>query len=215
MPRVHYKGKHGDYFIMVMDLLGPSLWDVWSSAGQVMSQEMVACIAVEALTILESLHAKGYVHGDVKPENFLLGQPGSPQEKNLYLVDLGLATRWRDAVLGTHVEYDQRPDVFRGTVRYASVHAHLGRTVSARSFAAPVPFAPLDRRPLPAPLSRRAAVTTSSPWPTRCCSCSRAGCPGRATRARTRGTWSARRRCRPPRRCSAATRRTPSASSPR
>lgn len=42
------------------------------------------------------------------------------------------ATRWKDAVCGTHVEYDQRPDVFRGTVRYASVHAHLGRTASRR-----------------------------------------------------------------------------------
>ncbi|KAK9861022.1 hypothetical protein WJX84_005532 [Apatococcus fuscideae] len=97
-----------------------------------MSQEMVACIAVESLTILEKLHAKGYVHGDVKPENYLLGQPGTPHEKRLYLVDLGLATRWRDSVCQTHVEYDQRPDVFRGTVRYASVHAHLGRTASRR-----------------------------------------------------------------------------------
>jgi serine/threonine protein kinase len=31
-----------------------------------------------------------YVHGDVKPENFLLGPAGSPKEKKLYLVDLGL-----------------------------------------------------------------------------------------------------------------------------
>ena len=85
------------------------------------------------------------MHGDVKPENFLLGQPGTAYEKRLYLVDLGLgmysgysalrffygawlgeaysellvtcvcatATRWKDAVCGTHVEYDQRPDVFR------------------------------------------------------------------------------------------------------
>lgn len=30
------------------------------------------------------------MHGDVKPENFLLGQPSTPQEKKLYLVDLGL-----------------------------------------------------------------------------------------------------------------------------
>jgi serine/threonine protein kinase len=80
---------------------------------------MVACIAVEAISILEKLHAKGYlsfqiylstgscnlfilfvclfrnsysrfVHGDVKPENFLLGQPGSPDEKKLFLIDLGL-----------------------------------------------------------------------------------------------------------------------------
>lgn len=31
-----------------------------------------------------------YVHGDVKPENFLLGPSGTPDEKKLYLVDLGL-----------------------------------------------------------------------------------------------------------------------------
>ena len=49
--------------LQVMDMLGPSLWDVWNSQGQVMSQEMVACIAVEALAILEKLHAKGCVQG--------------------------------------------------------------------------------------------------------------------------------------------------------
>ncbi len=42
-----------------MDMLGPSLWDVWNQSGQVMSQEMVACIAVEALSILKELHSKG------------------------------------------------------------------------------------------------------------------------------------------------------------
>ncbi|XP_008797930.2 casein kinase 1-like protein HD16 isoform X3 [Phoenix dactylifera] len=132
VPKVHYKGRQGDYYVMIMDMLGPSLWDAWNSSGQAMSSEMVACIAAESISILEKMHSKGYVHGDVKPENFLLGQPSTPQEKKLYLVDLGLATRWKDSASGQHVEYDQRPDVFRGTVRYASVHAHLGRTASRR-----------------------------------------------------------------------------------
>lgn len=30
------------------------------------------------------------MHGDVKPENFLLGPPGTHEEKKLFLVDLGL-----------------------------------------------------------------------------------------------------------------------------
>ncbi|RWR72495.1 casein kinase 1-like protein HD16 isoform X1 [Cinnamomum micranthum f. kanehirae] len=132
VPRVHYKGRQGDYYVMVMDMLGPSLWDVWNNNSHSMSIEMVACIAIEAISILEKMHSRGYVHGDVKPENFLLGPPGTPEEKKLFLVDLGLATRWRDSSSGQHVEYDQRPDVFRGTVRYASVHAHLGRTGSRR-----------------------------------------------------------------------------------
>jgi len=117
---------------MVMDMLGPSLWDVWNSSGQSMTSEMVACIAVESLSILEKMHSRGYVHGDVKPENFLLGQPSTLQEKKLFLVDLGLATKWRESSSGQHVDYDQRPDMFRGTVRYASAHAHLGRTASRR-----------------------------------------------------------------------------------
>ncbi|KAJ0591583.1 putative protein-serine/threonine kinase CK1-CK1-Pl family [Helianthus annuus] len=132
LPMVHHKGRQGDYYILVMDKLGPSLWDVWNSSNQTLSEEMVACIAVESLSILEQLHLRGFVHGDVKPENFLLGQPGTPNEKKLYLVDLGLASKWRDTSSGNHVDYDQKPDVFRGTVRYASVHAHLGRTGSRR-----------------------------------------------------------------------------------
>ncbi len=42
-----------------MDMLGPSLWDVSNNQGQGMAQEMVACIAIEALAILKELHAKG------------------------------------------------------------------------------------------------------------------------------------------------------------
>ncbi|XP_047962273.1 casein kinase 1-like protein HD16 [Salvia hispanica] len=132
VPRVHYKGRQGDYYVMVMDMLGPSLWDIWHNNSQTMSVDMVACIAIESISILEKMHSRGYVHGDVKPENFLLGAVGSPDEKKLFLVDLGLAARWRDGNTGLHVEYDQRPDVFRGTVRYAGVHAHLGRTGSRR-----------------------------------------------------------------------------------
>lgn len=132
VPHIHYKGMQSNFYIMIMDLLGSSLWDVWNQEGQQLSAQFVACVAVEAVTILEALHSKGFVHGDVKPENFLLGAAGTPEANRLYLVDFGLAQRWRDAKTRTHVKYDQRPDDFRGTIRYASVHAHLGRTPSRR-----------------------------------------------------------------------------------
>ncbi|WJX83924.1 Casein kinase 1-like protein hd16 [Trifolium repens] len=85
------------------------LWDVWNSLGQSMSPTMAACIAVEAISILEKLHLKGFVPGDVKPENFFLGQPGTADDKKLYLIDLGLASKWKDASFGQHFENDQRP----------------------------------------------------------------------------------------------------------
>lgn len=43
----------------IMDLLGSSLWDVWNKEGQQLSAQYVACVAVEALAILEALHVKG------------------------------------------------------------------------------------------------------------------------------------------------------------
>ncbi|KAG7948086.1 hypothetical protein I3843_14G129200 [Carya illinoinensis] len=33
VPNVHYKGRQGDYYVMVMDMLGPTLWDVWNTSG--------------------------------------------------------------------------------------------------------------------------------------------------------------------------------------
>lgn len=55
--QVHYTGRQGDYFVMVMDRLGRSLWDVWNSMGQRMNVQMVSCIAVEAIYIIQARSA--------------------------------------------------------------------------------------------------------------------------------------------------------------
>ena len=126
LPRVLFTGKVGEYYIMGMELMGPNLVDVSDrTRDNRMSCHSVAHIATQAIRILEDLHTVGFVHGDVKPENMVMGRPGGPNAKSLFLVDLGLATR-------TMAAYDQRPDEFRGTERYASAHAHLGRTASRR-----------------------------------------------------------------------------------
>ncbi|KAG8380012.1 hypothetical protein BUALT_Bualt07G0149300 [Buddleja alternifolia] len=155
VPRVHFKGRQCDYYVMVMDVLGPSLWDVWNNKGRqcdyyvmvmdvlgpslwdvwnnnahTMSVEMVACIAIEAISILAKMHSSGYIHGDVKPENFLSVYQEPATRKNYTWLILLLDGEILKT--GMHIEYDQRPDVFRGTVRYASVHAHLGRSATRR-----------------------------------------------------------------------------------
>lgn len=48
------------------------------------------CVSFSCFSHELSVKLHRYVHGDVKPENFLLGQPGTTDEKKLYLVDLGL-----------------------------------------------------------------------------------------------------------------------------
>ncbi|CAK0753731.1 hypothetical protein CVIRNUC_002242 [Coccomyxa viridis] len=131
MPKVYARTTQASFHILIMELLGPSLWDLCKEKEPILSVEFVAYIAIEALQILEGLHVKGYVHGDIKPENFLMGHPDSPNAKELYLVDLGLSRRYK-APNGEHFPYRQIPTDFRGTVRYASTHAHLGRSASRR-----------------------------------------------------------------------------------
>ncbi|XP_048134121.1 casein kinase 1-like protein HD16 [Rhodamnia argentea] len=133
LPQIHYKGQRGDYYVTVMDLLGPSLLDSLVINWRNLPLEAIACIAVEAISILQKLHSRGYIHGDIKPDNFLLGSPGTPEEKKLFLTGLGSATRWRDRSTSSHIKYNQTPDEFRGTIPFASVHTQLGRTSSRRN----------------------------------------------------------------------------------
>ncbi|KAF8023216.1 hypothetical protein BT93_F0656 [Corymbia citriodora subsp. variegata] len=117
LPRVHYRGQQGDYNILVMDLLGPSLKVQLVDNHPSTPLAAVACVAVEAISILEKLHSRGYIHGDVKPDNFLLGPPGTSDEKKLFLIDLGLAVRWRCHSTGLHVRYQQSLNQFRTSSR--------------------------------------------------------------------------------------------------
>ncbi|KAK9804096.1 hypothetical protein WJX73_007044 [Symbiochloris irregularis] len=131
LPMLLHKGFQDNFCVMIMELLGKSLWDICNVPHRTsLSEQYAACVAVECLSILEGIHEKGYVHGDVKPENLCLGAEVNGSEKKLFLVDLGLASKWRNQF--RHLEYSQRPDDFRGTIRYASVHAHLGRQTSRR-----------------------------------------------------------------------------------
>ncbi|CAA7409938.1 unnamed protein product [Spirodela intermedia] len=112
-----------------MDLLGRNLAQVKAEQSGI-PRETVMRVAVKAISILEEVHSRKYIHGDVKPENLLLGS-NDPNEPLLFLVDFGLAARWEYGT-GSHVEYNQQLGFSGGTVRYASVNAHLGRTLSRR-----------------------------------------------------------------------------------
>lgn len=136
-PRVHYNGYHGRYYVMVMDLLGPTLQRLLESRPpRGLAWNTVATIGQKCVELLRKLHSKGYVHGDVKPENFLCSYSDDSiidPSRGLYMIDLGLASRWRDVSKpNEHIAYGQRVDHFSGTVRYASVNAHLGRWLSRR-----------------------------------------------------------------------------------
>jgi serine/threonine protein kinase len=78
---------------------------------------------------LELVHSKNYIHRDIKPENFLLGL--GKKSNTVYLIDFGLAKRYRDNKTHQHVPYKENKSL-AGTARYASINAHLGIEQSRR-----------------------------------------------------------------------------------
>ncbi|CAK0911823.1 unnamed protein product [Prorocentrum cordatum] len=127
--KVQYFGVEGDYNVMVMDLLGPSLEDLFNLCQRRFSLKTVAMIADQMLYRIEHLHSKSFIHRDIKPDNFLMGT--GKKDTVLHLIDLGLAKKYRDPKTLQHIPFAEGKSL-TGTARYASLNAHIGVEQSRR-----------------------------------------------------------------------------------
>ncbi|KAM7519649.1 hypothetical protein LguiB_018611 [Lonicera macranthoides] len=123
IPSVRWHGVEGDYNVLVMDLLGPSLEDLFNFCSRKLSLKTVLMLADQMINRVEFVHSKSYLHRDIKPDNFLMGL--GRHASQVCIIDFGLAKKYKDPCTHQHVPYRENKNL-AGTARYASINAHLG-----------------------------------------------------------------------------------------
>ncbi len=121
IPQVYNYIETTEYNILIMELLGKSLENVFDDNEREFNYSTLFKLAIDMLTVIERLHIKGFIHRDIKPNNFLFNN--GKTLNTLYLMDFGLSKNYIQN--GEHIEikFDRNPI---GTPRYASLNIHWG-----------------------------------------------------------------------------------------
>lgn len=131
IPQIYHFGQEGLHNILVIDLLGPSLEDLFDMCGRKFSIKTTCMLAKQMISRVETIQGKNLIYRDIKPDNFLVGRPGSKNANMVHVVDFGMAKQYRDPKTKTHIPYRERKSL-SGTARYMSINTHLGREQSRR-----------------------------------------------------------------------------------
>lgn len=105
-----------------MDLLGPSLEDLFTLCNKKFSLKTTLMVGIQMIELIKYIHMKGILHRDIKPDNFLIGS--KKKAYKVFIIDFGLAKKYISKD-GVHIPYRDNKSL-TGTARYASINTHIG-----------------------------------------------------------------------------------------
>ncbi|KAG1871379.1 kinase-like domain-containing protein [Suillus subalutaceus] len=125
IPHALWFGREAAYHALVLDLLGPSLQDLFLAHNQKFNLHTVVHLGDQLLSRLKYIHAHNYVHGDIKPQNVLVGL--GHLRHTAYIIDFGIAKEYWNTTTRVHIPFRQNQSL-TGTPVFASINNHLGLT---------------------------------------------------------------------------------------
>ena len=126
IPRCYAYEEKDNKAVLVMDMLGESLQKLFGHGAKAFSVKTTLMLAEQMISRVQYLHESNYVHRDLKPANFVVGYPGTKNRNTVYLLDFGLAKKWRNHLTGQMRSNVQRYYGTVGTDMFASRIAHQG-----------------------------------------------------------------------------------------
>jgi len=129
IPKLHWYGVAGDFNVMVVDRLGPTLQDLFDKCNHQFSTKTLVMLADQMVNRIEYMHRKNFIHRDISPANFLMGL--GEKAKHVHLIDFGLSKQYRIAFSKQHIPY-REGDTFTGSFEFLSLNAQRGVEQSRR-----------------------------------------------------------------------------------
>ena len=123
IPIVKSYGYNNNYNILVMELLGNSLEDLFQKQKRKFSLKTTCLLGKQMIDRIEWVHSKLIIHRDIKPDNFVIGR--NEKQHIVYVIDFGLSKKYWSNKNNCHIKFSQNKKL-TGTARYASINALKG-----------------------------------------------------------------------------------------
>jgi len=128
IPEVITFGHNSKYNILIQTLLGNSINEIFLNNHKKFSMKDCCMIGIQMLDRIEYIHSKYIIHRDIKPDNYLVGNPDTSL---IYLIDFGLAKKYMSSRTGKHAKFAINKK-WSGTSRFASANSLRGVVQSRR-----------------------------------------------------------------------------------
>ena len=127
VPKVKDYGIQGNYIILIMNLLGPSLKNLLKECGDKFTLATTLKISLQLLDILKQIHKKGIILRYMKPDNMTIG--AKDNKRYIYIIDFGLAKKYIKN--GQHIKFKNKKHTL-GNRHYISINIHEKKQASRR-----------------------------------------------------------------------------------
>ena len=129
VPKVLSFGRSGNNYILVETLLGKTLKQLFDLNKNPQSKMKDMCMAaIQIIDRIKFIHSKNIIHQDIKPENFLVGNPNTSL---IYIIDFGLSKKYRSSRTNKHIKFSKNKP-FNGTFNFSSINSMKGIEMTRR-----------------------------------------------------------------------------------